>query len=125
MNPIVLTLIAIITAAGGQITMKIAMTGGGEMASVASPVEAIVNILSRPLVYLGLVFYGVSAFFWLIALQRLPVSFMYPFTALILVIVTFTSAFFLHEQLGVWRIVGIAIICVGILVMTLDRAQAG
>ena len=124
MNPIVLTLIAIITAAGGQITMKIAMTGGGEVASVTSPIEAIINILSRPLVYLGLVFYGVSAFFWLIALQKLPVSFMYPFTALILVIVTFTSAFFLHEQLGLWRIVGIGIICVGILVMTLDRVNA-
>jgi multidrug transporter EmrE-like cation transporter len=120
MKPIVLVLISIVLAACGQITMKMAMTGG--QMDVMSPVETALKIMSRPLVYLGLLFYGSSAFLWLISLNKMPLTYIYPFTALIIVIVTLASTFLLGEGFAVWtlwRIGGVACICTGLLMMSM------
>ena len=119
MHPLLVTILAVVTAACGQMTMKLAMTGGAEV-DVLSPVATVMNILGRPLVYLGLGFYGVSSFLWLSALQKLPLSYMYPFTALIILIITFSSVFLFDEPFSswnIWRVGGLAFITVGLLLM--------
>lgn len=109
-------IVAIVIAAFGQLTMKAAMNGLA--VSVTSPVEAMKTILGRPLVYVGLVFYGLSSFLWLISLSRLPLSYMYPFTALLLVLVTFGSALLFSEPLNAWKFSGVAIIIAGLMVIS-------
>ncbi|HOT35707.1 MAG TPA: EamA family transporter [Candidatus Latescibacteria bacterium] len=106
-------IIAIILAAFGQVTMKYAMFGSP--LPVTSPVEAARNILSRPMVYVGLVFYAGSSFLWLISLSRLDLSYMYPFTALLIVIITFVSALVFNEPITLWKVVGVFLICAGLL----------
>ena len=116
MRAIAPVIVAIILAACGQLTMKAAMSG--LPVAVSSPIEAMRTILSRPLVYVGLMFYGLSSFLWLISLSRLPLSYMYPFTALLLVIVTFGSALLFQEPLNAWKISGVAIIIAGLMVIS-------
>ncbi|HQI75995.1 MAG TPA: EamA family transporter, partial [Candidatus Latescibacteria bacterium] len=78
-------------------------------------VEAARNILSRPMVYVGLVFYAGSSFLWLISLSRLDLSYMYPFTALLIVIITFVSALVFNEPITFWKVLGVFLICAGLL----------
>ncbi len=108
-------IVAIILAAFGQVTMKYAMFGAP--LPVTSPVEAAKNILSRPMVYFGLVFYAGSSFLWLVSLSRLDLSYMYPFTALLIVLITFVSAFLFNEPITLWKIAGVALICAGLLLI--------
>ena len=115
MRAILPVLAAILLASIGQMTMKTAMTGNP--LAVSSPLESLRAILSRPLVYVGLSFYGLSSFLWLISLSRLPLSYMYPFTALLLVIITIASAVLFNESLNAWKIAGVMTVCVGLLLI--------
>jgi multidrug transporter EmrE-like cation transporter len=108
-------IIAIILAAFGQVTMKYAMFGSP--LPVMSPIEAAKSILQRPLVYVGMVFYAGSSFLWLISLSRLDLSYMYPFTALLIVLITFVSAFLFNEPVTVWKLSGVLMICGGLLLI--------
>jgi len=106
---------AMFLAAMGQLTLKYAISGAP--LSVWSPLEALRNILSRPAIYLGMVFYAGSSFLWIIALSRLPLSYMYPFTALMLVIITFAGAILFHEPISIWKVSGIVLVCTGLLLI--------
>ncbi len=92
--------------------MKAAMSGSP--LAVSSPLEAVRSILGRPLVYLGISFYGVSSFLWLISLSKLPLSYIYPFTALLVVLITIASAIVFRESVSGWQIAGVVTICVGL-----------
>ena len=116
MRALLPVLVSIILASIGQMTMKTAMSGSP--LAISSPLDAARSILSRPLVYVGLVFYGTSSFLWLIALSKLPLGYMYPFTALLLVIITLASALVFKETVNVWQIAGVATICVGLVMIT-------
>ena len=115
MRALLPVLAAIILASFGQMTMKTAMSG--DPLAVSSPLESLRAILSRPLVYIGLVFYGLSSFLWLISLSRFPLSYMYPFTALLVVIITIASAVLFNESLNPWKITGVVTICLGLLLI--------
>ena len=115
MRALLPVLVAIGFAAIGQMTMKIAMTGA--KIGLSDPVATIRYILTPPLVYLGLAAYGASSFLWLISLSRLPLSYMYPFTALLIVIITFASAMLFQEPLNAWKLSGVALIITGLLVI--------
>ena len=112
MRPLLPVLAAIFLAALGQLTLKYAMIGSP--LSLSSPLEALRSILSRPLVYLGMTFYAASSFLWIIGLSRLPLSYMYPFTALMLVIITFAGAILFHEPVTAWRVSGVVLVCTGL-----------
>mgnify|MGYP004006046935 CR=1 FL=1 len=107
--------VAIFMASLGQLTMKYAMSGAS--LAVSTPLETIRAILSKPMVYVGIMFYGVSSFLWLISLSRLPLSYMYPFTALLIVIITFASALLFNEPLSVGKLAGVALIIGGLFVI--------
>jgi multidrug transporter EmrE-like cation transporter len=115
MKAIFPVLIAIILASFGQLTMKFAMAGGA--LAMSTPIETARAILTRPMVYVGLMFYAGSSFLWLISLSRLPLSYMYPFTALLIVIITFASAILFSEPLNLWKISGVTLIIIGLLVV--------
>ncbi len=115
MKALIPVLVAIIFASLGQLTMKYAMSGAS--LAVSTPFETIRAILSKPMVYVGLSFYGASSFLWLISLSRLPLSYMYPFTALLIVIITFASARLFDEPLSASKLAGVVLIIGGLFVI--------
>jgi multidrug transporter EmrE-like cation transporter len=53
---------------------------------------------------------------WMLAMTKLPLSHAYPMTALTFVIVVIGSAFVFHEAITLWKLVGLALIVIGIFV---------
>lgn len=77
------------------------------------------SILGNWKVILGLFLYVLASviFIWLLKTSRL--SFLYPFTALSYVWVSFLSIKFLKERLNLWKCAGIMLIITGIVFITL------
>ncbi len=114
-----LILVSVTLAAIAQVTLKIGMNrvtdaNGGRLALSG---DALKQILTTGVVWLGLGIFGVSAVLWLFALSRTSLSFAYPFAALGYVLIVAASILILHEHVPVLGWVGVAFIIVGILLI--------
>jgi drug/metabolite transporter (DMT)-like permease len=114
-----LILASVLLAGIAQITLKsgvdrVAGTRGGELQLGAESLKA---LFSSPLVWAGLAVFGISAVLWLFALSRASLSFAYPFAALGYVLIVSFSVFVLHETVPPLRWLGVAFICVGIVLV--------
>lgn len=65
----------------------------------------------------GLVLYGIGTVLWLFALKQLDLSLAYPFVAMSFVMVMLSGMILLGEPFQTSRVVGIALIIAGLLVM--------
>ncbi|MDE2383153.1 MAG: hypothetical protein KGO53_00925 [Alphaproteobacteria bacterium] len=94
-------------AASGQLLLKL---GANQQESISGYVN--------PQVFFGLVLYVVGAALWLVALSRLPLMLVYPFTLLTFLLVGAGSAFILHETPGRMLMLGWLIIAAGLAVVS-------
>jgi multidrug transporter EmrE-like cation transporter len=115
-----LILTSVVLAGIAQITLKTGVnhvtdaSGGGELHLNA---DSLRSLLSSPIIWGGLVLFGLSAIVWLFALSRASLSFAYPFAALSYVLIVLFSVLVLHEDVPVLRWVGVAFIVTGILLV--------
>ena len=115
MNVIIIILSGILCASLGQVFWKLGMNAVGAIENFS--ISGIVSMFLNPLVFLGLLMYGLSTIFWLIALSQKDLSYVYPFIALTFIIVLLLSKFLLHENVGIYRIVGTLIIIAGLIIV--------
>jgi uncharacterized membrane protein len=115
MNVIIIILTGILCASLGQVFWKLGMNAVGAIDNFS--ISGIVSMFLNPLVFLGLLMYGLSTIFWLIALSQKDLSYVYPFIALTFIIVLLLSKFLLHENVGIYRIVGTLIIIAGLIIV--------
>jgi multidrug transporter EmrE-like cation transporter len=66
----------------------------------------------------GLASYVISVAVWLLVLARVEVSYAYPFLSVGYVVVTVMGYFVFQENLSWMRVIGIAIIIVGVLLLS-------
>jgi len=116
---IALILISVTLAAVAQIMLKSGVDRatdayGGELHLGTEGLKA---LAASPLVWAGLVLFGVSAVAWLFALSRASLSFAYPFAALGYVLIVAFSALVLHETVPPLRWLGVAFIVIGIVLV--------
>jgi multidrug transporter EmrE-like cation transporter len=121
-NPMVMTitfiLIATILGVVGQLLLKHGMTSMGTLDLVSTGVPTIIARMgTSPWVIGGLAVYCTGTFFWLMVLNRVPLSYSYPFVALGIVVGMLASWGIYHEQIPPMRWVGLAIICSGLLIV--------
>jgi drug/metabolite transporter (DMT)-like permease len=114
-----LILTSVVLAGCAQITLKTGVnhvtgTSGGELHLGASSLR---SLLSSPIVWGGLVLFGLSAIVWLFALSRASLSFAYPFAALSYVLILVFSVLVLHETVQPLRWLGVALIVTGIVLV--------
>ena len=109
-------LIAIMLGAAGQICLKF---GLGKLDSQV-PFVVVTAMFRNWHVLVGFVAYGVSSLLYLFVLSRLDVSYAYPFVAINYVFVTFLAWLILKETVPTLRLVGLAIICTGVLVLAVS-----
>ncbi len=76
--------------------------------------------LASPLLYLGFLLYGFSAFLWIYSLKFLPLSKVYPFTFLTFALVLVLSYLIFNERLSPINFLGIALIVVGVYLTVLQ-----
>jgi small multidrug resistance pump len=75
--------------------------------------------LFDPRTIFGLAMYGGSALLYIVALRRIPMSVALPFTAVSYVVATVIGHYGYAEPLGIPRITGIAMICLGVIMLTI------
>ncbi len=107
-------LVAICLGAGGQICLKAGITTLGPNPPVGAVLGSIVR---NGLVFGGFACYGISSLLYLVALSRLDLSYAYPMIALTYVMVTALAWWLLGEIVPVGRMIGLAIICIGVFVV--------
>jgi drug/metabolite transporter (DMT)-like permease len=112
---IIIILIPTIAGVIGQLMLKIGMTQMGtlELSIAALPTIAL-KIMTSPMIIVGLAIYLGGVFFWLIGLNRLDLSFLYPFASLSYVLITIAAWAFLNEQVPGMRWLGLVVICIGV-----------
>ncbi|MBM3707883.1 MAG: multidrug resistance protein [Actinobacteria bacterium] len=117
---ILLILLSIGIAVGGQILLKIGMNKIGviNINSLGALGHLFIEVFKSPLVLIGLFCYVISAAIWLVVLSAVDLSFAYPFIGLTYVLILIVSKFVLKEDVNPIRWAGAAIITVGVVVIS-------
>jgi len=117
---ILLILLSIGIAVGGQILLKLGMNKIGPIAidSMGSLGKLFIGVFKSPMVLVGLFLYVISAAIWLIVISAVDLSFAYPFIGLTYVLILLVSKFVLKEDVNPIRWAGAAIITVGVIVIS-------
>jgi multidrug transporter EmrE-like cation transporter len=117
---ILLILISISIAVGGQILLKIGMNriGNINVNSMSSLGHLFLGVVKSPIVLVGLFMYVISAAIWLIVISAVDLSFAYPFIGLTYVLILIVSKFILKESVNPIRWAGAAIITIGVVVIS-------
>ena len=109
--------VAILLGAVGQIAL---ISGINLLGEKPPPTVVLKSIFTQWQVTAGFVCYGLSSLLYLIALSRLPLSYAYPMVALSYVVVRFLSWRFLGETIPMMRAAGLAVVCLGVIIVALS-----
>lgn len=115
MTPVALTLSSVLLGVVGQLLLKAGMGRVGPLRLGGTSAVAVARrMFSAPQVWGGLGLYGVAMLFWLAALSRLELSYVYPFLSLSYVLIVLAARLFLREAVSPTRVAGVAAICLGV-----------
>jgi multidrug transporter EmrE-like cation transporter len=117
MRSILLVLCSVAPAVTGQLILKYAIGHMNLSMAETGPVGYYVKLFSTPIVLLGFFMYGLSSLVWLFILSKLPLSLAYPLVSMGYVLVVFFSWLLLKEQVGWTRLMGVAVICLGVVLL--------
>jgi multidrug transporter EmrE-like cation transporter len=129
-------LIAIALGAVGQMFLKSGVTvvkekyaaeAGVALVEVENDVPGgyiVKSLLTTPLILVGFFCYAVSSMFYLMSLNKLDLSYAYPLIALSYVIVVVLSWKYLGEDLPPLRIVGLAVVLIGVFLLGISYPKA-
>lgn len=107
-------LFTVFTNAAAQMMLKYGMMQLGPLSFAGvNPILKILSIVFSPFVFLGLVTFVVSMASHLFVLSKVELTYAYPFLSLAYVVVAFAAWFLFGEELNASRIAGIALICMG------------
>ena len=117
---ILLTLLSIGIAVGGQVLLKLGLNKIGPITidSFGALGQLFAGIAKSPMVIIGLFCYVISAAIWLVVLSAVDLSFAYPFIGLTYVLILIVSKFVLKEDVNAIRWAGAIIITVGVVVIS-------
>lgn len=119
---IALLVVSVGFATAGQITLKAAMEAIGRIgtAQVSDAGQTIGRAIREPLLWGGLVLFGISALFWLVVLSRVDLSIAYPFVGLSYILVVALARLLFGENVPTLRWVGVCVIALGIALIGLS-----
>lgn len=108
-------LFSILLASSGQILIKFGInnTRTEGLSSFAYVYTVIIN----KNVAMGIIAYGLSVIFWLLALRQAPLSLLYPMVSLSYIFVIIGSVVILGESLSTMKIIAISIIMIGVILL--------
>ncbi|MDX3909588.1 MAG: EamA family transporter [Sphingobium sp.] len=118
MNPATfgIVLVSVLLNAMAQVVLRKAMT-----VSILPPPREVIALgtalVSNVWLWGGMLCYALSIGLWLVVLGRLQVSVAYPMLSIGYIIAALMGVFLLGESLGPARMLGIALICLGVIVI--------
>lgn len=100
----------------GQLVLKWRLSLLGQMpAGVSGKAGYFAKALLDPFVLSGFGSAFIASLFWMYAMTKFEVSFAYPFMSLAFIAVLLLSALLFHEALTFGKVLGMCLICLGIL----------
>ena len=116
---LLLLLLGVLLNALAQLGLKSATATSGAITLERSSLGAAAStLLSTPVFWAALAAYGLSVIVWVIGLSRAPVSQAYPLLSLGYVLTALGAWAMLGETLSMQRITGIAVIIVGVFLVS-------
>ncbi len=107
-------LFTVLTNAAAQIMLKQGMMSLGPLSfSADTLIPRIFQIVFNPWVFIGLTTFVISMASHLFVLSKVDLSFAYPFLSLAYVVVAVVAWLVFKEELGLYKISGIVLICLG------------
>ncbi len=122
-STVLILVLAVLCATGGQLLLKAGMTEVGAIVGVG--IDGLLPLVGRVVstwqVVAGLSMFVLSSIFWLVTLSRVPLSVAYPVVSLSYVLILLFSVVILHERPGptVWS--GAVLIVLGISLIGLGQ----
>jgi len=99
----------------GQVVVKWQVGSAGPFPNdMMERITFVFRLLVNPWVISGLAAAFLAFLCWIVAITRLPLSHAYPVTALSFVLVLFLSALVFHEPLTATKLVGTAMVVLGV-----------
>lgn len=119
MQNIVLILTGVLLNCGAQLAIKKGMMGVGKISGgINSFVAVVPSMLTNIFLWIGMACYAISVLLWMVVLSRVDVSYAYPFLSIGYVISAVVGYAFLSENITPIRIVGIVVICIGVILIS-------
>lgn len=100
-----------------QVFMKNGMKSFADI-SLTSMFTSIPSLLLNYWLWLAMFCYGISFLLWMYVLSKCDVSYAYPFLSIGYVVVAILGYYWFNEDLTVYRICGIAVICIGVVLIS-------
>jgi multidrug transporter EmrE-like cation transporter len=116
MSPFFFIAISTVLGVSGQLLLKQGMNHIGRVEGTSF----LKQVLLSPWVMGGLVIYGLGVIFWLMALSRFELSYVYPFASLSYIGIILGSYFLFKEKISLMRLVGIAVIVFGVILTSIS-----
>lgn len=116
-----LVLTSVAFGAVGQLILKAAMNGLGQL---QFSVDTLLRMATSPLLLIGIAIFGISTLLWLLALTKADLSFAYPFLSLTYIAVLIGGAFLFHERVTLVRVLGFAVIVTGVWIVARSEKRA-
>jgi drug/metabolite transporter (DMT)-like permease len=111
--------IALVLGVAGQLLFK---EGASKLDITFNGVGGIIvlawRMLSNPFIFIGLVLYAISTFFWIMVLKQKELSLVYPLLASSYILVVLFSILFRHEVVSPTRWLGVAVVSLGVFLIT-------
>jgi len=114
-----LIVIGVLLNALAQLALKQGMRHIGHFDfRLGNSARILLAVAASPYILAGLACYIVSVAVWLLVLSRVEVSYAYPLLSIGYIVTAFAGWLFFQEAIGVTRWTGIAVICIGVWLIT-------
>lgn len=114
MKSYLLIFLSIFLGSIAQISLKM---GTMKLSNLNIEKIVFVSYITNVPIILGLIFYGVSALIWIIAISNIQLSVAYPMVALGYIFVFYLSHLILGEIITTTRIIGLLVIVIGVIII--------
>jgi multidrug transporter EmrE-like cation transporter len=115
--PLIMLLMAIILASAGQVLLK----AGLSQLDHPTILQIMLSMFRNITVFAGYAAFVLSSLLWLVAIQRLPLSYAYPMVSLGYVAVAILSWKIFGETIPPLRLVALGVILTGVVLMALSH----
>lgn len=114
---IFMILISVLLNCAAQVLIRKGMLQIGEM-TIRSMISNIGTLITNIWLWIAMFCYAVSILLWMSILSKIEVSFAYPFLSIGYIISAVIGYFFFQESLSIIRIMGIIVICIGVILIS-------
>ncbi len=110
-------LLTIVLTVYGQLVIKWQVSKAGALpVGIVAQAGFLLRVLVNPWVLSGLIAALIAALSWMAALTKFDLGFAYPFMSLSFVLVLVLSVLFFREPMTVYKVIGMALIVLGLFV---------